>query len=127
MGTVVTAGEAIAVVFATGPKAEFGRIAVGLAQSAPETAFQAGLRRFSYLLLRVALTLTVVIFVTNMLLGRSLIDSALFGLAIAVGITRSCCPPSSAPAWRPGRAGLPRTRFWSNDWCASRTSATSTS
>ena len=92
MGTVVTAGEAIAVVFATGPKAEFGRIAVGLAQSAPETAFQAGLRRFSYLLLRVALTLTVVIFVTNMLLGRSLIDSALFGLAIAVGITPQLLP-----------------------------------
>jgi Mg2+-importing ATPase len=92
MGTVVSAGEATAVVFATGPDAEFGRIAVGLGQSAPETTFQTGLRRFSYLLLRVALTLTVVIFVTNMLLGRPLIDAALFGLAIAVGITPQLLP-----------------------------------
>ena len=46
-----------------------------------------GLRRFSYLLLRVALTLTVVIVVINLLLRRPVIESALFGLAIAVGIT----------------------------------------
>lgn len=92
MGTVVSAGEATAVVFATGAEAEFGRIAVGLGERQPETAFQIGLRRFSYLLLRVALTLTVVIVVTNLLLGRPVIDSALFGLAIAVGITPQLLP-----------------------------------
>ncbi|MCG7592619.1 magnesium-translocating P-type ATPase [Mycobacterium sp. PSTR-4-N] len=92
MGTVVSAGEATAVVFATGSEAEFGRIAVGLGERQPETAFQVGLRRFSYLLLRVALTLTVVIVITNLLLGRPVIDSALFGLAIAVGITPQLLP-----------------------------------
>ena len=92
MGTVVSAGEATAVVFATGAEAEFGCIAVGLGERQPETAFQIGLRRFSYLLLRVALTLTVVIVVTNLLLGRPVIDSALFGLAIAVGITPQLLP-----------------------------------
>ena len=92
MGTVVSAGEATAVVYATGANAEFGRIAAGLGEREPETEFQAGLRRFSYLLLRVALTLTVVIIVTNLLLGRPLITSALFGLAIAVGITPQLLP-----------------------------------
>ena len=92
MGTVVSAGEATAVVYATGADAEFGRIAVGLGERQPETDFQAGLRRFSYLLLRVALMLTAVIIVTNLLLGRPLIDSALFGLAIAVGITPQLLP-----------------------------------
>ena len=92
MGTVVSAGEATAVVYATGANAEFGRIAAGLGEREPETDFQVGLRRFSYLLLRVALTLTVVIIVTNLLLGRPLIDSALFGLAIAVGITPQLLP-----------------------------------
>jgi P-type Mg2+ transporter len=92
MGTVVSAGAATAVVYATGPNAEFGRIAAGLGEREPETDFQTGLRRFSYLLLRVALTLTVVIIVTNLLLGRPLIDSALFGLAIAVGITPQLLP-----------------------------------
>lgn len=92
MGTVVSSGEATAVVYATGADAEFGRIAAGLGEREPETEFQVGLRRFSYLLLRVALTLTVVIVVTNLLLRRPLIDSALFGLAIAVGITPQLLP-----------------------------------
>lgn len=92
MGTVVSAGEATAVVYATGINAQFGRIAAGLGERQPETEFQAGLRRFSYLLLRVAITLTALIIVTNLLLGRPLIDSALFGLAIAVGITPQLLP-----------------------------------
>uniref|UniRef100_UPI0034E26DA0 magnesium-translocating P-type ATPase n=1 Tax=Mycobacterium sp. OAE908 TaxID=2817899 RepID=UPI0034E26DA0 len=92
MGTVVSAGEATAVVYATGANAEFGRIAAGLGERQPETEFQTGLRRFSYLLLRVALTLTVVIIAINLLLRRPVIDSALFGLAIAVGITPQLLP-----------------------------------
>ncbi len=57
MGTIVSAGEGLAVVYATGSDAEFGRIAAGLSERQPETDFQAGLRRFSYLLLRVAIAL----------------------------------------------------------------------
>ena len=45
MGTVVSAGEATAVVYATGANAEFGRIAAGLGEREPETDFQIGLRR----------------------------------------------------------------------------------
>lgn len=92
MGTVVSAGDAIAVVYATGADAQFGRIAAGLSDREPETEFQQGLRRFSYLLLRVALTLTALIIVINLLLHRPLIESALFGLAIAVGITPQLLP-----------------------------------
>jgi len=92
MGTVVSSGEASGIVYATGTDAQFGRIAAGLAQREPETDFQIGLRRFSYLLLRVALVLTAVIVVTNILLHRPLIDSALFALAIAVGITPQLLP-----------------------------------
>ena len=92
MGTIVSAGEATAVVYATGMDAEFGRIAAGLGQRQPETDFQAGLRRFSYLLLQVAIALTIVILVTNLLLRRSVIDSVLFALAIAVGITPQLLP-----------------------------------
>jgi Mg2+-importing ATPase len=92
MGTVVSAGDATAVVYATGLDAEFGKIAAGLGQRQPETDFQAGLRRFSYLLLQVAITLTVMILVTNLLLRRPVIDSVLFALAIAVGITPQLLP-----------------------------------
>lgn len=92
MGTVVTAGEAVGVVYATGDRAQFGRLAAGLGERQPETDFQRGLRKFSYLLLWVALTLTVFILGINIMLGRPLIDSALFALAIAVGITPQLLP-----------------------------------
>ena len=92
MGTVVNAGEGIGVVYATGKNAQFGRIAAGLGERQPETDFQVGLRRFSYLLLQVALTLTVLILVSNLLLRRPVIDSVLFSLAIAVGITPQLLP-----------------------------------
>jgi len=76
MGTIVSAGEGLAVVYATGKDAQFGRIAAGLGERAPETDFQAGLRRFSYLLLRVAIALTVYLLceVHKLPVGRMRID-----------------------------------------------------
>jgi Mg2+-importing ATPase len=92
MGTVVNAGEGTGVVYATGRNAEFGRIAAGLDTRQPETEFQVGLRRFSYLLLQVAISLMVVILISNLLLRKPVIDSVLFSLAIAVGITPQLLP-----------------------------------
>ncbi len=92
MGTIVSAGDGVGVVYATGVDTQFGRIAAGLGERQPETDFQAGLRRFSYLLLWVAMTLTALILVTNLLLRRPVIDSVLFALAIAVGITPQLLP-----------------------------------
>jgi Mg2+-importing ATPase len=92
MGTVVQAGNCTAVVVATGGRAEFGRIALGLGERQPQTEFQLGLQRFSYLLLQVAIGLTSLIFIANLLLQRPLIESLLFSLAIAVGITPQLLP-----------------------------------
>jgi P-type Mg2+ transporter len=110
MGTVVSAGGATGVVYATGAAAEFGRIASRLGERQPETEFQIGLRRFSYLLLRVALTLTVVIIATNLLLRRPVIDSALFGLAIAVGITPQLLPAVVSASLASGSRRLARLK-----------------
>jgi len=92
MGTIVHAGSADAVVIATGVDTEFGRIAIGLGERQEETEFQAGLRRFSLLLARVAAVLTTSIFVINIVLERPIIDALLFSLAIAVGITPQLLP-----------------------------------
>ncbi len=92
MGTVVRAGSGSGVVVATGAQAEFGRIAVGLGERHPETDFQLGLKTFSVLLLQVAIALTTMIFVANLLLQRPLLQSLLFSLAIAVGITPQLLP-----------------------------------
>ncbi|MEU8244694.1 magnesium-translocating P-type ATPase [Nonomuraea sp. NPDC048916] len=92
MGTVVHAGSGTAVAVATGGRAEFGKIALGLGQRHPDTEFQLGLSRFSMLLVRVAAVLTVTIFVINLLLHRPVIDALLFSLAIAVGISPQLLP-----------------------------------
>lgn len=91
MGTVVHAGSARDVVTATGRETEFG-LTAELAQSLPKTAFQRGLKEFSLMLLWVGLGLTAGILVINLLLARPPLDSILFSLAIAVGITPQRLP-----------------------------------
>ena len=92
MGTVVRAGSGTGVVVATGGDAEFGRIAVGLGEQHPETEFQAGLRKFSMLLVQVAGVLTGAIFIINVALHKPVIDALLFSLSIAVGISPQLLP-----------------------------------
>ncbi|WP_037070109.1 magnesium-translocating P-type ATPase [Pseudonocardia acaciae] len=110
MGTVVRAGGGLGVVAATGARTEFGRIALELGQRQPETEFQAGLRRFSELLLQVAVVLTSFVFMINLLLSRPLLDSLLFALAIAVGITPQLLPAVVATSLATGSRRLARRR-----------------
>jgi Mg2+-importing ATPase len=110
MGTVVTAGSAEAVVVATGRQAEFGRIAHDLGTSHPQTDFQVGLRRFSMLLMRVALVLSALILATNLVLGRPLLDAALFALAIAVGITPQLLPAVVSTSLSAGSRSLAKMK-----------------
>jgi len=92
MGTVVRAGSGRGVVVSTGTRTEFGKIAAGLSTHQSDTAFQVGLRRFSMLLVYVAGSLTLSIFVINVALHRPILDALLFSLAIAVGITPQLLP-----------------------------------
>jgi len=108
MGTVVRGGSGVGVVVATGAAAEFGRIAVGLGERQPETDFQAGLRHFSVLLLQVAVALTTLILVANLVLHRPLIQSLLFSLAIAVGITPQLLPAVVSTSLATGSRQLAR-------------------
>jgi P-type Mg2+ transporter len=97
MGTVVRAGSATGVVVATGGDAEFGRIAKGLGEGQPETEFQAGLRKFSMLLVQVAGVLTGAIFIINVALHKPVITALLFSLSIAVGISPQLLPAVVTP------------------------------
>jgi Mg2+-importing ATPase len=108
MGTIVQSGSCTGVVVATGGRAEFGRIALGLGERQPQTEFQLGLKRFSYLLLQVAVALTTLIFIANLLLGRPLLDSLLFSLAIAVGITPQLLPAVVSTCLAAGTRALAR-------------------
>jgi Mg2+-importing ATPase len=110
MGTVVHGGSGLGVVVATGGRTAFGRIALGLGTRQPETEFQAGLRRFSVLLLQVAVVLMALIFVTNLVLQRPLIDALLFSLAIAVGVTPQLLPAVVSASLATGSRQLARRR-----------------
>jgi len=92
MGTTVKTGNGTGIVVATGRSTAFGAIAARLGEQAPETAFQAGLRQFSGMLVRVTAVLTVTIFVVNVALHHPLLESLLFSLAIAVGLTPQLLP-----------------------------------
>jgi len=110
MGTVVRVGSGTGVVVATGGRAEFGRIALGLGQRQPETEFQVGLRRFSMLLVQVAGALTGAIFVINVVLHRPVIDALLFSLAIAVGISPQLLPAVVSTSLAAGSRQLARRK-----------------
>lgn len=110
MGTVIQSGSCTGVVVATGGRAEFGRIALGLGERQPQTEFQLGLKRFSFLLLQVAIVLTTLIFIANLLLQRPLIESLLFSLAIAVGITPQLLPAVVSTSLATGTRQLARRK-----------------
>jgi Mg2+-importing ATPase len=76
----------------TGARTEFGAIATQLGERQPQTAFQLGLRDFSILLMRVAGVLSLTILIVNVALGRSVIQSILFALTIAIGLTPQLLP-----------------------------------
>jgi Mg2+-importing ATPase len=110
MGTVVHQGSGRAVVVSTGTATAFGKIAVGLAEHQSETAFQAGLRGFSKLLVRVAAVLTISIFVINVAFSRPLIEALLFSLAIAIGITPQLLPAIVSVSLSSGSRALAHKR-----------------
>lgn len=92
MGTHVQSGEAKAVVVATGQSTEFGKLSQHIKLKAPETEFESGIRHFGYLLMEVTLILVILIFAVNVYLQRPFIDSFLFALALAVGLTPQLLP-----------------------------------
>ena len=92
MGTHVVSGAAHALVVTTGRSTEFGAVSDRLALAPPETDFEHGVRRFGYLLMEVTLILVIAIFAINVLLHKPPIDSFLFSLALAVGLTPQLLP-----------------------------------
>ena len=92
MGSHVVSGTAKALVMQTGISTEFGHISQSLKTSIPETEFEKGIRHFGYLLMEITLVLVILIFGINVLLHKPILDSFLFTLAIAIGLTPQLLP-----------------------------------
>ena len=92
LGTSVVSGTGRALITATGTRTSYGTIARRLAERAPQTDFQLGVRAFGLLVARVTLLLVVGVFAINVALQRPLFDSLLFAVALAVGLTPELLP-----------------------------------
>jgi P-type Mg2+ transporter len=92
MGTSVRSGTARALVAATGRATVFGQIADKLALRPPLTEFERGIQRFGYLLTRIMLVMVMVVLAINIFMHKPPIESLLFALALAVGLTPELLP-----------------------------------
>jgi Mg2+-importing ATPase len=92
MGTHIVSGNASALVTLTGKNTEFGKVSEQLKLKPLETEFEHGIRKFGYFLGEVTLVLVVLIFAINVYLHRPVLESFLFSLALAVGLTPQLLP-----------------------------------
>jgi Mg2+-importing ATPase len=92
LGTSIVSGTAQAVVFAVGAATAFGDVIERLAARPAETEFERGTRRFGLLILKTVFFLVFFILVVNIAEGRNALESVLFSVALAVGLTPEFLP-----------------------------------
>jgi P-type Mg2+ transporter len=92
LGTNVRSGTAHVVIVTTALRTQFGVIARRLMLRRPETEFDRGIRRFGYLLTSAMLIMVLVVFIVHVLNGRPAIDTLLFSIALAVGLSPELLP-----------------------------------
>ena len=92
MGTNVSSGSAKVLIVQTGLQTAFGQIANRLTLRPPETEFERGIRKLGYLLSEVMFVLVLGIFFFNVLFQKPALDSLLFSIALAVGLTPQLLP-----------------------------------
>lgn len=93
MGTNVVSGTALAMIIATGGNTWFGQLAGRVTQQESEpNAFQKGISRVSWVLIRFMLVMTPVVLLINGFTKGDWWEAALFSLSVAVGLTPEMLP-----------------------------------
>ncbi len=91
-GAVAQTGEVVALAVATGRKTVFGGVAALLAQDEGPSPFQRDLRSLGFVVARAAGVLSIGVLTVNLLFGRPLLQSLMFAVALAVGLTPELLP-----------------------------------
>ncbi len=91
-GTNVVSGSAEVIVLQTGGKTQYGQIANKLSGPAETNAFDIGIKKFGYLIIQMVLFIVIFIFFINLFKGKELIDTFVFSIAVAVGLTPELLP-----------------------------------
>ena len=92
LGTSVVSGTALAIVTATGPATAFGDIAARLSSKPPETEFERGSKQFGYLIMKTIFLLVFFVVLISIVMRHNPLESILFALALAVGLTPEFLP-----------------------------------
>ena len=104
-GTNIISGTATAIVINTGANTIFGSIVQSASQNV-ETSFEKGIKDFGFFLMKITLVLSIFILVVNLLNHKSAIESALFALALAVGMAPELLPAITTIAMSAGAKRL---------------------
>jgi P-type Mg2+ transporter len=91
-GTSVISGTAAIVICRTGARTALGKLATSLAEKPPATAFAVGIRRFGMLIMRFTVLMVLFVLVVNISFHRPVLESLMFALALAVGLTPELLP-----------------------------------
>jgi len=91
-GTALVAGAASLLVVATGHATRLGGVAAALAARRPPTAFERGLRGLGLLILRLTVFLVLFVLLAHLAFHRPPLESFLFAVALAVGLTPELLP-----------------------------------
>ena len=91
-GTSVISGTATIVVCRTGGRTALGHLATSLAEKPPATAFAVGIRRFGMLIMYLTVLMVLFVLVVNISFHRPVLESLMFALALAVGLTPELLP-----------------------------------
>jgi len=91
-GSSVVSGSARALIRRTARRTAIGQIATSLQRQAPPTAFEIGTRQFGLLIMRLTLLLVLFALLANVAFHRPLLESFLFAVALAVGLTPELLP-----------------------------------
>jgi P-type Mg2+ transporter len=92
LGTSVESGAATAVIVATGSQTYFGKMAHSLAGQQVETAFDRGVKKFTWLMIRFMVVMVPAVFLINGLTKHNWKEAFFFALAVAVGLTPEMLP-----------------------------------
>ena len=92
MGSSVVSGTAKALILTTGRNTQLGSIASTLQKEPPPTAFALGIQQFGLMIIRATVFLVLFVVLVNIVFHRPLLESFLFALALAVGLTPELLP-----------------------------------
>ncbi len=110
LGTSVIAGTATALVFATGRHTAFGDVAEALAERPPPTEFERGLSDFSRLIMYTMVFLLLAVLLIGIAMHRPPLQTMLFALALAVGLTPEFMPMITTVTLARGAVRMARQR-----------------